>query len=252
MRRCVCISLLLCQFAVPAMADSLWMHNGSVVRLRGEGSQRHLEYVEPRSGLRNAGVKVGTVLFRGKLTEGHFSGTAYRFSRQCGAIGYPVAGMLMAGQSLTLTGRVPIRNRKCAVTGYGEDVLVFSPQSAPGGQAEKQDSDVMETPGHEPSGMTGAPERTARLPFTVIGCKSLETFAQWVREFREADADERPEVFRQGMQTEDCAAIADGPVEIVKTSDSYLCVRPRQNTQCYWTLKAVFDRNENSPRNSPS
>lgn len=236
MRRCICVSLLLCSLAAaPAVADSLWSHNGSLVRLRSVGSERHFEYVRPRSGLRSAGVQIGTVLFRGQVAGNHYSGTAYRFSGQCGPIGYAVEGAISENKGLKLTGRVPIRNRKCSVTGHSEDVLVFSAH-------ENATTRTASTTEH-----TFA-RAAVRLPFTVIGCRSLKIFAQWVQKFREADAQTRPEVFKQGMQAEDCAALADGPVEIVKAEQSYLCVRPRQKTECYWTLKAVFD----PPRNSPS
>jgi hypothetical protein len=118
---------LLSSLAVPASADSLWMHNDSIMRLRSEGSVRSFEYVQPRSDLRAAGVKVGTVLFTGKLLgERTYAGTAFRFSSRCGPISYTVEGTMVGDRSLTLKGRLPKRNRKCAVVGYRQDVLVFS------------------------------------------------------------------------------------------------------------------------------
>ena len=231
---CVCVSLLSCHLAVPAAADSLWSHNGSLVRLHGEGSERHFEYVQPRSGLRSAGVQSGTVLFRGQVAGKRYSGTAYRFSSECGPIGYTVEGAISEGKGLTLKGRVPIRNRRCRVTGHSDDVLVFRPQERA----------VVHSASATEKTFAGS---AVRLPFTVVGCKSLKIFAQWVQEFREADAQTRPEIFKQGMQADDCAALADGPVEIVKSEESYLCVRPPQKTECYWTLKAVFDQAGKSP-----
>jgi hypothetical protein len=123
--------------------------------------------------------------------------------------------------------------------GYGEDVLVFTPQnntSASSRSHIKQTAPLPQIAGHEPV----AAEKVVKLPFTVIGCRSLETFDGWVRQFREADAGSQAQVFAQGMQTKDCTALADGPVEIVKGDDEYLCVRPEGVMHCYWTLKAVF------------
>ena len=40
-----------------AEADSLWDHNGSVMRLIANGEQRQFRYEEPKEVLRGAGVR---------------------------------------------------------------------------------------------------------------------------------------------------------------------------------------------------
>jgi hypothetical protein len=71
-----------------------------------------------------------------------------------------------------------------------------------------------------------------------MGCKSRDTFDQWVEMFRRADAASEAKVVAQGMRTKDCAALRDGPVEIDQADDSYLCVRQIGKADCYWTLRA--------------
>src|SRR5215212_9655887 len=124
-------SLLLAGLATSAAADTVWEHNGSIVQLREEGTQRSFRYSDPRAELQKAGVENGTVLFEGKKTGNRFSGTAYRFSRGCGAIGYEVDGTVSpTAKDLTLSGRAPKRNSKCEVVGHFTDVLVFRRRTA--------------------------------------------------------------------------------------------------------------------------
>lgn len=242
MKRGVCLVFLLVNFAVPASADSLWMHNGSVMRLQGDGPNRSFEYVRPRTQLRNEGVEPGTVLFKGKLgSDGSYSGTAFRFSRQCGAIGYSVEGNVDADGSLTLMGRVPQRDRTCAIVGYSFDVLVFSGPPA-ARQREKQITARINPSEPERGPALQEPKNTSRLPIKVIGCTSRQTFVHWVQEFRKANAEAQAKVFAQGMQIKGCAVIAEGPVSVIKTRDLYSCVRPVGEPRCYWTLRAALDQ----------
>jgi hypothetical protein len=258
-----CVScLLLCVFAVPALADSLWHHNGSILRLRGEGSERSFEYSQPRAELREAGVTVGTVLFDGKVAGGSYSGTAFRFSQKCGAVGYAVKGSISADtNSLTLFGRAPKRNRKCQIIGHRTDVLVFrshrpaeqqlsSATSAKDAtlrlQTKTQLSEMIDSQNKQkPNPKLEA--QVAELPIKVMGCKSRKTFDQWVEAFRRANTATQAQVVAQGLKTRDCAVLSDGPVEIVQADESYLCVRPKDGAVCYWTLRTVFESLQNSP-----
>jgi len=257
MRWRISFLLLLCMLAVPATADSLWDHNGSILRLRSEGAERFFEYLQPRTELRDAGVTAGTVLFEGKAAGESYSGTAFRFSKKCGAIGYVVEGSLSAdSRTLTLSGRVPKRNPNCQVVGHRDDVLVFRAQGTAGHQpgspisandavprqpVKNLPSDRLE---HKP---TESDAPVATLPFAVMGCKSRNTFDQWVKTFRRANIGTEAEVVAQGLKTKDCAALSDGPVEIIQADESYLCVRPRGKAVCYWTLRAVFAPRQKSP-----
>jgi hypothetical protein len=259
-------SLLLASLAAPVTARSLWEHNGSLVELQTDGAEQSLRYFRPRASLRKAGVTNGSVLFIGKKTGNRFSGRAHLFSRQCGAVAYDVKGSLSEdSRRLTLAGRAPTRNAQCQVVGHRNDVLVFTrqsvaekqpapatktneppskaPRQAQKTQKSKSDAapvdaaqvdDVAELPAATPVPVT----RVARLAYTVMGCTSRETFDQWVETFRRADADSEAQVVAQGMRTKSCAALRDGPVEIVQGDDNYLCVRPSGKTDCYWTLRA--------------
>jgi hypothetical protein len=254
--------LLLVGLATPGAADSIWEHNGSTLQLREEGAVRSFSYSKPRAELQKAGVEDGTVLFEGKKTGNRFSGTAYRFSKGCGPIGYKVEGTVsQTARDLTLSGRAPKRNSKCEVVGHFTDVLSFrrrgtveqQPVAAivekkvtRAAQGKEQEQETMPRDGSE-DGKISAQSNTspppagkaqATLPFPVMGCKSRDTFDQWVEMFRRADPASEATVVAQGMRTKDCAALKDGPVEIDQADDSYLCVRPIGHTDCYWTLRA--------------
>ena len=251
-KRYACVVFLWSNLAIPASADALWTHNGSTVRLLSDGSNLVVEYVQPRSQLRAAGVEAGTVLFRGKVAgEKAYSGTAFRFSRRCGPIGYFVKGTLVKDKNLILRGRLPKRNQNCTVVGYSDDVLVFSLGNHPAPDVasaaglmqapehKKQLTERIQQPRSQRSAEADIP--AARVPFNIVGCRSLETFVHWVQEFQEADAEVQPSILIQGMQTEGCTAIAEGFVSIMKTQELYSCVRPQGEALCYWTLKAVFN-----------
>src|SRR6516164_973950 len=103
--------------SLPGAADSFWTHNGSEMRLHVDGSSRTFLYERPRPGIAAEGVKRGTVLFQGSLTEKgtdnvessvEYSGTAFIFSARCGPQPYQVSGTLgQLGQQITLEGKAP-------------------------------------------------------------------------------------------------------------------------------------------------
>ncbi len=67
-----------------AFAASCWNHNGSVMRITASGGGgREIRYHKPKSSLRRAGVRKGTLLFNGNYNGKRYSGTARRFSRHC-------------------------------------------------------------------------------------------------------------------------------------------------------------------------
>jgi len=113
-----------------AFADSCWNHNGSIMRLKSSGNRRWFYYERPRSVLRNAGVRRGTLLFNGTNNGDYYSGTARRFSKFCrgNPLTYNVEGPVSRpnGQIVvTIEGPRPVHNR-CNPTGRTNwDVLVF-------------------------------------------------------------------------------------------------------------------------------
>lgn len=127
--RGIVTALALLLTAAPALADSCWMHNGSRVRLVSAGEARTFVYVAPRPGLREIGVKPGTVLFKGTRRGAAYSGMARMFSSQCpGAVTeYLVEGRVNARQTrIALSGRRELY-RACAPTDrFVTDTLVFT------------------------------------------------------------------------------------------------------------------------------
>ncbi|ODA66468.1 hypothetical protein A7A08_02591 [Methyloligella halotolerans] len=122
-------------------ARDLYDHNGSTMEIEFcDGGSVVIEYVEPRPGLKSAGVRSGTVLFRGSQAgDGKVSGEATIFDKTCGPLAYPVAGEA-EGDVLVLKGAAPIRGQNCKVARYREDQLAFAwkgaevqePPAAPG------------------------------------------------------------------------------------------------------------------------
>ncbi|MEZ0085195.1 hypothetical protein [Bradyrhizobium japonicum] len=104
-----------------------WDHNGSVVSLSANGARRQFHYQIPAADLLQIGVQPGTLLFDGRREGDKYSGTAYVFSKVCGALPYITAGPVAPDQrTVMMYGKAPIANSSCRVIGYRDDVLVFS------------------------------------------------------------------------------------------------------------------------------
>jgi S1-C subfamily serine protease len=122
-------TLLLCIAAGDsAFADSLWDHNGSVMRLVADGDQRQFLYERPRQILQGAGVGQGTILFDGYRVGNRYKGTAKRFSKNCPApLPYEVSGTVVNETKVVLKGRREVYDDNCRPTGrFRTDTLVFS------------------------------------------------------------------------------------------------------------------------------
>jgi len=115
--------------AAPALADSCWNHNGSLMRLQAQGNQRWLSYERPRGVLANAGVRRGTLLFNGVKNGNWYSGTARVFSKYCpgSPLEYFVEGPVRGDQlQVTVSGTREVYQR-CQPTGRTTtDTLVFT------------------------------------------------------------------------------------------------------------------------------
>ncbi|WP_454286809.1 hypothetical protein [Rhizobium arsenicireducens] len=114
---------------VAAVADSCWVHNGSLMRLKASGNQRAFYYEYPRQTMRGAGVTHGTLLFNGSNVGGRYSGTARVFSKYCPTtpLEYYVEGPVDRSQTrVTMRGRREVMER-CQPTGRTtNDTLVFT------------------------------------------------------------------------------------------------------------------------------
>jgi hypothetical protein len=110
---------------------SLWDHNGSVVSLIAQGSAREFHYKEPRPGILETRARPGSLLFRGKVMNGQYTGAAFMFDRRCGQVSYAVSGPILDNdQRVVLTGEAPLFRAKCRVQGYFTEVLEFRLKNA--------------------------------------------------------------------------------------------------------------------------
>lgn len=110
------------------LADSLWNHNGSLMRLEASGDQRLFYYFQPRSVLQSAGVGSGTLLFDGYRDGRDYYGRSRVFSKHCRGTphAYQVTGSVVTETKVVLTGRRQVFS-KCRPTGnYTTDRLVFT------------------------------------------------------------------------------------------------------------------------------
>jgi hypothetical protein len=106
--------------------SAIWDHNGSVMYLVENGSSREFHYQKPRPGMLEVGARPGSLLFRGQVDNGQFSGTAYLFNPHCGAIPFQVKGQILDNdERIMLTGQVPQVGRNCRTYGSHTSNLEF-------------------------------------------------------------------------------------------------------------------------------
>jgi hypothetical protein len=105
----------------PPTTGSLWVIDGSLVSLTGDGENRRFIYHTPRAGLSAIGVRPGMVLFDGKRSGTGYSGKYYTFSKTCGA------------QSQTFDVSGPISSDDRQVTLYGQAQLIDPVTCKPSG-----------------------------------------------------------------------------------------------------------------------
>lgn len=122
--------LLLFGFAGQSQASNCsvddYDHNGSIMEVQMCGDELFISYSEPKTSLRKIGIHPGTTLFEGTISRaGVVFGTARRFSAKCGAIDYTVEGAIRPN-SIQLAGQAPVRNKRCEVTSYRHDELLFN------------------------------------------------------------------------------------------------------------------------------
>jgi hypothetical protein len=105
---------------------TFWDHNGSIVYLVANGSVREIYYQKPRPGMLEAGAHPDSLLFRGQINDGQFSGTAYLFNPHCGQVPFAVKGPILDnGERVVLTGQAPRLGRNCQAYGEYTSTLEF-------------------------------------------------------------------------------------------------------------------------------
>lgn len=99
------------------MADSLWNHNGSVMRLEANGNQRVMVYEKPSAKMAKAGVTKGTVLFSGVRQGNKYYGESRMFSKDCSApLSYSVSGNVVNERTIVLKGQREVYAKGCVPT----------------------------------------------------------------------------------------------------------------------------------------
>jgi hypothetical protein len=94
--------------------STIWDHNGSVMYLVANGRSREFYYQKPRAGMLEVGARPGSLLFRGEIDNGQYSGTAYIFNPHCGKISFQVKGPILDNdERIMLTGQAPRVGRNC-------------------------------------------------------------------------------------------------------------------------------------------
>lgn len=98
--------------AAPAQ-ETLWRHNGSVMRYQAEGEERMFFYHRPREGLERL---KGRLLFYGLKKGRTLHGVAFLFRKDCRPAFYPVRGYVETPARIVLHGAAPDRGREgCAI-----------------------------------------------------------------------------------------------------------------------------------------
>jgi len=114
-------------------------HNGSLVSVLSlPNGGMEIQYVQPRVGMLEVGVRPGTILVQGRWggpPPGTLTGTAFVFSGICPPTPYRVEGSMAPDGSLVLTGPAPVVDPySCGVLGLvpsENSVLVFQQLGPP-------------------------------------------------------------------------------------------------------------------------
>jgi hypothetical protein len=156
---------------------TIWDHNGSVVYLVANGQSREFHYQKPRAGMLEVGARPGSLLFRGEIDNGQYSGTAYIFSPHCGQIPFQVKGPIL--------GQAPRLGRNCRAYDSSTSNLEFrrlKPNDGAQSQeqftavtapcVEESKSEVPSTAGSElPSTPTAQPPATSQSASVYVAGK---------------------------------------------------------------------------------
>jgi hypothetical protein len=123
-----CVLTICWPATVQCEPASFWNHNGSVMALYAVGDGRVFRYQEPRIGMQQEGVVSGTVRFEGTRTGNTYSGTAFVFSRRCGAHPFRVSGTASEQErEIILYGTAPAGfDVACRPTVYSKHVVNFT------------------------------------------------------------------------------------------------------------------------------
>lgn len=123
---------------------TIWSHNGSVMYLVANGSSREFYYEKPLPEMLKAGARPGSLLFRGEVNNGQYSGTAYIFNPRCGQMAFRVRGAILDNdERIVLMGQAPRLGRNCKAYAVHTGTLEF--RLLKSASTETQSSDNQET-----------------------------------------------------------------------------------------------------------
>ena len=121
-----CCTSARAQTQTASSEPTVWDHNGSVMYLVANGPSREFYYQKPLPGMLEVGVRPGSLLFRGEIDNGQYSGTAYIFSQHCGQTPFQVKGSVLDNdERIVLTGQAPRVGRNCRADGSSTSNLEF-------------------------------------------------------------------------------------------------------------------------------
>ena len=133
------------QTQIASTEPTIWDHNGSVVYLVANGQSREFHYQKPRAGMLEVGARPGSLLFRGEIDNGQYSGTAYIFSPHCGQIPFQVKGPIGDNdERIILIGQAPRLGRDCRANETRTSNLEFR-RLKPNDGAQSQDQSAAVT-----------------------------------------------------------------------------------------------------------
>lgn len=172
---------------------SMWDHNGSTMAWERRDEFLWIWYFDPRPGLREVGVRPGSLLFV-NTPDGPSSGLARRFATRCEDVIYPVQKTSLMTHRWVFEGNYRRPNRDCSPGQLHEDSLVFDyvgqapdrPISSPDGTAP---SELMQITGVRTGlNMRGGPSPKARkiteVPadrsgFELLACRPMIIPGYW-------------------------------------------------------------------------
>jgi hypothetical protein len=153
--------------------------------LVANGSSREFYYQKPRLGMLEAGAHPGTLLFRGQINNGQFSGTAYLFNARCGQVPFQVEGPILDNnERVLLAGQAPRIGRGCRTYGYYTSNLEFrllKPSEVAQSQQSPATAETLiveepkpEVPSRDAGESTLPSTPTAQPSVTPLGAKDLD------------------------------------------------------------------------------
>ena len=142
--------------------------------LTANGLSREFYYKKPRPGMLEVGAHPDSLLFKGQINDGEFSGTAYLFNAHCGQVPFEVKGPILDDNArVVLTGQAPRVGRNCQPYGNYTSTLEFrllkttevaQPQQPPATAHTPNIEDSKSAPSSDAGEASAQPTLTTQTP----------------------------------------------------------------------------------------